>query len=74
MLTISKDNKSINIRPLEHMLHHKNLESIFVNGLLSHNEAYKRGLISEDISMTEVQERRKAKRITTGNLNSEYTT
>jgi hypothetical protein len=42
-----------------HMLHFKNLENVLTHGLLSHNEAHKRGLIQEDISMSEIQDRRK---------------
>jgi len=58
MITVNKNGKDINLTYVEHMLHHNNLESVLTNGLLSHNEAYKRGLIKEDISMSEVQERR----------------
>lgn len=55
--------KSHEIHFVEHMIHQNNLQSVLLNGILSHNEAYQRGLISEDIAMTEVQERRKIKKI-----------
>ncbi|ERT04841.1 hypothetical protein M595_5204 [Lyngbya aestuarii BL J] len=40
------------------MTHINNLASIIRNGLLSHNEAYRRGLIQVDISEPDVQDRR----------------
>lgn len=55
MITTTKDGENFEIKYVQHMLHYKNLESIFLNGLLSHNAAYKRGLIKTDISMDEVQ-------------------
>lgn len=58
MITVNKDGKDFNLTYAEHMVHHKNLESVLTNGLLSHNKAYEKGLIKEDISMSEVQERR----------------
>ncbi len=64
MITVEKDDKKFEITYLEHMLHFKNLESVLSNGLLSHNEAYRRELIKEDISMSEVQDRRHQKRFT----------
>jgi hypothetical protein len=45
------------------MVHHKNLRNVLTHGLLSHNDAHKKGLISTDISMAEVQEKRKDKPI-----------
>jgi hypothetical protein len=45
----------------EHMLPKNNLQNVLKNGLLSHNEAYGKKLIVEDISMKEVQDRRKEK-------------
>ena len=63
MLTIKQGEKTHQISHVEHMVHHKNIENVLIHGLLSHNEAYKLGLIKEDISLSEVQERRKNKRI-----------
>lgn len=47
------------INYLYHMTHIDNLESIFKYGLLSHNEAHRRGLVKVDISMQAAQEWRK---------------
>ena len=58
MITVRKNEKDFNLEYVNHMVHHKNLENVLIHGLLSHNEAYKRGLITEDISMSEVQARR----------------
>ena len=63
MITVKKDGKEYNVNYLQHMVHHSNLENVILNGLLSHNEAYKKGLIKEDISMGEVQQRRKNRNI-----------
>lgn len=46
------------IEYLYHMTYINNLDSIIRNGLLSHNEAYRRGLIKADISHPDVQDRR----------------
>lgn len=43
---------------LYHMTYINNLASIVKHGLLSHNEAYRRGLIEVDISDPDVQDRR----------------
>ena len=51
------------IRYLFHMTNLNNLESVLKHGLLSHNEAHKKGLVSEDISNQEVNSRRSTKRI-----------
>jgi hypothetical protein len=61
MIEITKDNEVFKIQHIEHMLHYTNIESVFLNGLLSHNEAYRKGLIKKDISMDEVQEIRRKK-------------
>jgi hypothetical protein len=45
----------IDLTYAEHMLHHKNLKSIFENGLLSSNEAYRRELVSVDIADSDVK-------------------
>lgn len=45
------------------MLHYTNLENILIHGLLSHNAAYNKKLITRDISMSEVQDRREKKNI-----------
>ena len=66
MITVNKNNKEFNLSFAEHMLHHKNLESVLTNGLLSHNEAYEKGLIKEDISMSEVQKIRAQKSLKIG--------
>lgn len=63
MITVEKDGKKFEITYLEHMLHFKNLESVLSNGLLSHNDAYRLELIKEDISMSEVQDRREKKEL-----------
>lgn len=44
------------IKYLYHMTYIDNLASIIENGLLSHNEAYKQGLIKADISDPNVQD------------------
>lgn len=46
---------------LYHMTHVDNLTSIIENGLLSHNEAYRQGLIEADISDPSVQDIRAGK-------------
>lgn len=69
MIQINLDNRIIQLKYAEHMLHHMNLESVLTNGLLSHNEAEKRGLITEDISMSEVQARRHNKTLNISGLN-----
>lgn len=56
-------------RFLEHMVHYNNLKNVLTYGLLSHNDAHKKGLISTDISMAEVQEKRKSKQITVNDKN-----
>lgn len=61
MISVNKDNDVYQIKELEHMVHYSNLENILKNGLLSHNEAQKKGLIKNDISMSEVQDRRHRK-------------
>jgi hypothetical protein len=43
------------------MVHHRNLKNVLLHGLHSHNKAYEKGLIIEDISMPEVQVRRHGK-------------
>lgn len=58
MIQVNRNNREYKIHYCEHMVHHQNLKSIFQNGLLSHNIAYEKGLIKEDISMDEVQQRR----------------
>lgn len=63
MIEVTKNNTNYKIQYFEHMVHYKNLESIFQNGLLSHNAAYEKGLVKEDISMNDVQERRKRRKI-----------
>lgn len=63
MITVTKNEITYTINFLEHMLHHHNLENVFMNGLLSHKLAHERGLIQEDISMNEVQARRAQRRI-----------
>ncbi|MEA5516825.1 DarT ssDNA thymidine ADP-ribosyltransferase family protein, partial [Nodularia sp. UHCC 0506] len=50
--------KEYGIKYLYHMTYINNLASIIRNGLLSHNEAYRRGLIAADISDPDVQDRR----------------
>lgn len=64
MITVIKNETTYTINFLEHMLHHNNLENVFMNGLLSHKLAHERGLIQEDISMNEVQVRRAQRRLT----------
>ncbi len=61
MLEITKDGTKYTIHRLEHILHYSNLKGVLENGLLSHNEAYRRGLIKHDISMSEVQQIRASK-------------
>jgi predicted DNA-binding protein YlxM (UPF0122 family) len=53
----------IKIKFLQHMTSKNNLRSLLENGILSHNEAYANDLIMDDISMSEVQERRKNRKI-----------
>ena len=43
---------------LFHIVHFENLMSILSEGILSHNEAYKRSLIKTDVSLQDVQFRR----------------
>jgi len=52
-----------NIQYLYHMTDLNNLASVLKHGLLSHNEAHKRGLVSRDISNEEVNHRRGRKLI-----------
>lgn len=55
--------KQCGITLLYHMTNIANLNSILIHGLLSHNEAHKRGLVSADISDPSVQNRRSGKPI-----------
>lgn len=52
-----------NIRYLYHMTNLRNLASVLQHGLLSHNEAHRRGLVNEDISNQEVNFRRSTKKV-----------
>ncbi|MDI9363457.1 MAG: DUF4433 domain-containing protein [Flavobacterium sp.] len=63
MIIVNKGDKNFNLSYAQHIIHYKNLESVLINGLLSHNLAYKQGLIKEDISMSEVQVRREKKKL-----------
>lgn len=63
MITINKNGKDFNLKYIKHMLHYTNLENVLTHGLLSHNAAYDKKLITKDISMSEVQDRRKKKNI-----------
>jgi ssDNA thymidine ADP-ribosyltransferase, DarT len=51
--------ESNGVEYLYHMTHINNFESIVSNGLFSHNAAYKRGIIKNDISDSDVQNKRK---------------
>lgn len=61
MVQVNKNGRSFDLIYIEHMLHYENLENVLMNGLLSHNEAYRLKLINKDISMPEVQVRRAGK-------------
>ena len=63
MIIINKNDKTYELNSLKHIVHKNNLENIFKFGLLSHNEVYRNGLLIEDISMQEIQERRHLKMI-----------
>ncbi len=67
MIKVNKNNEDFELHYLEHMLHHKNLENVFQYGILSHNEVYRRGIIKEDISMSEVQKIRQEKELKINN-------
>lgn len=47
------------IRYLYHLTHLINLPTLFEHGILSHNEAHRRGLVAADLSNGEVQGRRR---------------
>lgn len=63
MIKVERNGKTFDLYRAEHMIHHENFESVLKHGLLSHNEAHKRGLVSEDISMEEVQRWRRNKTV-----------
>ena len=63
MIKVTKDNRDYRINYLEHIVHHHNLENILKHGLLPHKAAHEKGLISNDISLQDVQHRRSNKRI-----------
>lgn len=71
MITVNKNGKEYKLNFLEHMLHYGNLESVLKHGLLSHNEAHRKGLIKQDISMSEVMAIR-AKKIRNGHSLHDY--
>lgn len=70
MIEVDIQGKKYRISYLEHILHHTNLENVFLHGVLSHNRAYELGFIQRDISMDEVQARRQIRRIKV--LNNRY--
>ncbi len=53
---------SFGITQLYHMTSLDNLENILLHGILSHNSAHAQGLVHNDISMNEVNQRRANKR------------
>lgn len=57
-IKFQRNNNEFVISSLHHIAHFSNVENILKHGILSHNEAYKRGLIQKDISMAEVQAKR----------------
>ncbi|MCS6955280.1 MAG: DUF4433 domain-containing protein [Candidatus Calescibacterium sp.] len=64
--------QNVTIDWLQHIIHYRNIENVLRHGILSHNEAYKRNLIQRDISMQEVQERRKMIPFVNGFPNFKY--
>ncbi|MBM2814467.1 MAG: hypothetical protein HW421_1229 [Ignavibacteria bacterium] len=67
-IKIRFNKKNYYIHNFQHLLHKNNVENILRYGILSHNEAYKRGLIKQDISMKEIQDRREFKYIKDTNI------
>lgn len=63
MITTDKENTEYNFEYLEHVLHFDNLESVLTHGLLSYNQVYQQKLITCDISMNKVQEKRHRRNI-----------
>jgi len=55
-MEVLRNGKKYEIGLLFHILHHSNLAGVLKNGLLSHNEAYRKGLVKQDISMADVQQ------------------
>lgn len=66
VMKITREEKEYTVDFIEHMVHKDNLNSILEKGVLSHNRAVKEGVVSEDISMPEVQRRRNNKSIRVG--------
>ncbi len=63
MIEIKNHPKISGIIFLTHITHYSNIQNIISQGILSHNEAYKGNLITQDISMESVQKRRDFARI-----------
>ena len=63
MIKITGDDQEYQIDYFEHIVHHQNLENILKHGLLPHNAVHEKGLINNDISLQDVQNRRSNKRI-----------
>lgn len=66
MISVERNGKTFQIRKIEHMLHHKNIENVLRHGLLSHSDAHAKNLVKEDISMQDVQNIRQYKGIRIG--------
>jgi hypothetical protein len=61
MITTTRRGYKFDIPCLFHITHYLNLESIMINGILSHKDAYNRNLIQRDISSNQVQYKRSKK-------------
>ncbi len=71
MIQVKRDGSVFNIDYLDHMVLWPNLSTILTSGILSHNEAYSRKVIKDDISLKDVQLRRARKIITNINKDNE---
>lgn len=63
MIEVEVKGKNYRLTYIEHIIHHTNLDNVFLHGIMSHNKAYENGFIQRDISMDEVQARRHMRRI-----------
>jgi len=62
MIQVERNGQNYQLNYAEHLIHHKNLESVLKYGILSHNEVYQKKLINNDISLDDVQKIRDDRR------------
>jgi hypothetical protein len=62
MIQVERNGQIYQLNYAEHLIHHKNLQSVLNNGILSHNEVYQKSLINNDIADNDVQKIRDDRR------------